>query len=1067
MVALLSIVVPLPAVGQPIDSRQFDHFSNLDGLSQVSVWTILQDRQGLLWFGTSDGLNRFDGYEFTIFYHNTEDDRSLSHRMIRSLWQDDDKGIWVGTGGGGLNFYDNETGNFSHTRHRPQNPHSLSHDNVTAITSDHQGVLWVGTEEGLNRLDSRQPWSFTRFPLDPEVHGSLSHTQIRALAEDREHNLWIGTATGLDRLSPDRRRLDHFQHRTEDPSSPETDGVTALLLDEEDRLWIGTDSGVVLLTKAGDFVQHLPQPEHPESESNVIRALANDGMGGLWVGSEGGLLHLDPVSGYFETADFERDDSPAKKDVVTLATDSAGALWLGTKVNGVYRHDPRQPRFAHYYHHPDDPDSLHYDTVYNFAEDQQGFLWVATASGGLNRLDAASGKFTHFRHDPNRSNSLISDQVRCLLVDRHDNLWIGTSGGGLDRLDPTRRQFDHFRTRPGDAPSGLSDRVLTLLEDRQGILWIGSSAGLDRFDPSSESFDTFDFLTGVAPEGSDPLVMNLLEDRRGGIWLGTRSGLYNYDGQTIRRYSTDKDTPDALSSDHVWSLLEDPSGDLWVGTGGGGLNRLDILNQTFTHFTTKNGLVNNVVYGIEMDDLGRLWISTNRGLARFEPQTGRWNHYDREDGLQDIEFNVGASFRDRAGRLYFGGVLGFNSFDPQTIIDNPFVPPVVLTSLEIHRKGNLIPSPSRRAATVELSHRERFFAFEFAALNYTRADKNRYAYRLFGFEEEWIDPGSRRFANYTNVPPGRYTFRVRGSNNDGLWNPQGASIDLILHPPWWSSWWAYTLYVLTAVLGVAGTILWQRRKLHRERSIAAHQVAISADLENKNAELERFVYTVSHDLKNPLVTIRNYIGLIRHSLPESTEDTLLEDLDRIDHASARMYQMLDELVELSRVGQIIHLPEPVHLHRLVHQALEGLAVDFRRDSIDWVLAEDLPWVKVDTLRVQEAMANLLENAMKFMGQQPQPKVEVGLREQRGDFAICFVRDNGVGIEESYQGQIFGLFERLDLEVDGTGIGLALVKRIIEAHGGSIWVESAGRGQGSTFVFELPVSQPGEGSTDDR
>lgn len=1059
--AVVAVPHERPVIGTA-ESRHFDHLSNLDGLSQVSVWSILQDRHGILWFATSDGLNRFDGYDFEVFYSNPDDPSSLSHRLVRCLLQTEDGNLWIGTGGGGLNLFDGQRGTFTHSRHQPGNPRSLSNDTVSAILSDHQGVLWVGTHDGLNRLDDPESWDFSRFPDDSTQPLSLSHAKIRGLLESRSGHLWVATEKGLDRLSPDRQQIRHFRHRDDAPMSLASNAVNAMLEDARGTLWIATEKGLDRLAEDGTISHFLPQPDDPTAPGNRLRTLTANGQGGLWVGSEGGLFDFDPLAERFVPQEFAEDDSPAKEVITSMTVSSEGALWLGTQFSGVYRFAPDRPHFEHYYHRSGDAGSLHYDTVYSFAEDAGGGLWVGTVGGGLNRFDPAAGTFTHWRHDPEDDNSLASDLVRCLLIDDQDNLWIGTSGGGLDRLDPSRRTFTHFRDPLGSS-AGDNHRVLSLLQDRSGVLWIATAGGVHRFDPATETIVPFEPFLAELPANGERLVMNIFEDRDGVIWLGTNSGLYSYDGQGLRRYGAQEGSPHGLSHDHAWAMLEDQAGDLWVGTAGGGLNRFDRRARTFEHFTADDGLGNNVVYGLEMDALDRLWISTNRGLVRFSPEDEQWIRYDRDDGLQNLEFNVGASFQDSQGRLYFGGTHGYNRFDPQAIRDNPFVPPVVLTSLEVEAGTNLLPSPVAQGGLVELSHRQSFFAFEFAALNYTRSDKNLYSYRLHGLDETWSRPGTRRFANYTNVAPGRYTFHVRGSNNDGRWNMQGASIELVIHPPWWRTAWAYALYALVLALSVAGATLWQRQKLERERAIANRQRAISADLEGKNAELERFVYTVSHDLKNPLVTIRNYIGLIRHGLPETSAKSLLEDLDRIDRASAHMHQMLEELVELSRIGRIIDLPQATPLGPLVHQALDGLAIDFRRDSIEWVVADDLPTVEVDRLRMREALTNLLENAMKFMGAQPNPRVEVGLRQRRQDAVVCYVRDNGIGVEAPYLDQVFGLFERLDPQVDGTGIGLALVRRIIEAHGGTIWLESEGLGTGCTFVFELPIGRPEEGS----
>ena len=754
---------------------------------------------------------------------------------------------------------------------------------------------------------------------------------------------------GLNRFDPSRREILQFHHDPLVPHSLANDRINTLMEDRLGAVWIGTDQGLDLFVPDSKrFVHYLPTPAQTDAPSNEVRAIAENAQGQLWIATQGGLFLFDPQSGYFERISFQADPSPAKKAIATVQVDDSGSLWLGTWISGAYRYDPQLARFDHFFHDPDDLSSLFYDTVYAFAEDLDGKLWVGTAGGGINRYEATTRTFTHFRHDPQDPSSLGSDSVRCLEFDRQGALWIGTRDRGLDRLTPTNGRFTHYRHDPEDRHSLRHDQVLSLTEDRTGELWIGTKAGLDRFDRTRDSFEHHHLLPATSPLANDLAVMAIIEDRDGMLWVGTRSGLFRYDGERdgerATHYAHHAADPGSLSHDFVLSILEDSTGILWIGTGGGGLNRFDPKSETFTRITAADGLGNNVVNGILEDNLNRLWISTNRGLARLHLKDGRWNHYDRRDGLQDTEFNVGAALRGRDGMMYFGGIGGMNAFRPEQFIeDNPYVPPVVLTAFEVPQRGALLPHPVVRVGKpVELNYNENFFSFEFAALNYTRPDKNHYSYRLMDFDHDWVDSGPRRFANYTNVPPGEYTFRVRGSNNEGVWNEVGASLRLRITPPWWRTWWFYTLCVLAAASVLGGAVWSQRNKLHRERATAARERAIRADLEVKNTELERFVYTVSHDLKNPLVTIRNYLGLVRYKMPPEDEKPLESDFDRIDRAAARMHQMLEELVELSRIGRVIHQPQVVPLAQLAHEAAEMLASGIDRAGVDLVIDDDLP-----------------------------------------------------------------------------------------------------------------------------
>ena len=1057
LLCLLSTVVlgqEGPGDSQGLGPKHFDRLTNLDGLSQISVVAITQDQQGFLWFGTGEGLNRYDGYSFEVFHHDPEDPNSLPHRRVQALYGADADGVWVGTDGG-LSFLDAKTGRFMNARHDPADPASLSDDRVFSITRDRSGTLWVGTRRGLDRLESAaQPWRFTHW------HDGEDHRAVRAILEDSTGALWIGTEEGLDRLAPDRQEIQRFRHIPGESGSLASDRVRALLEDSAGTLWIGTEGGLDRFDREGGFFEHyLPMSGTTAvSAAQEIRGLGEGPDGRLWVGTTGGLFCFDPGERSFEPVTFETDASKAKKTISSLVVDDVGALWFGTWISGIYRHDPSRAYFDHFRHDPDDPSSLFFDAVYAFAEDAEGTLWVGTAGGGVNRFDATSGSFSHLRHDPDNPQSLASDSLRCLLADSRGALWIGSRDRGLDRFEVDEGRFVHHRHDPTNARSLSHDQVLSLAETRNGEVWVGTRSGLDRYDPEDGGFERHVLSAGTSWEGAELLVMAILEGRGGELWVGTREGLFRYRDQHSRRFLHHAEDPRSLSYNHILSLHQDSKGDLWVGTAGGGINRLDLVDETFERFTAEDGLGNNMVHAILEDDTERLWISTNRGLVRFDPMSGRWTRYDRADGLQDMEFNVGAALLGRDGTMYFGGVQGFNAFHPKRFVDNPHVPPVLVTAFEVLRRDPLWVQPTSHGQGIELGFRENFFSFEFTALNYTRPDKNRYAYRLEGLDADWVEAGQRRFASYTNVPPGEYTFRVRGSNNDGVWNEQGASFPLVIRPPWWRTWWAYGFSGLLLASTLGGFLFSARRKVRRERAIAAREREIRADLEAKNSELERFVYTVSHDLKNPLVTIRNYAGMVRHHLAADGEERLLGPLDRIDRASAHMQQMLEDLVELSRIGRVIHELEHVALGELAKEAAEMLAKHFADAGTELMIKPDLPRVQVDRQRVREVLQNLFENGLKFHREGSSPRLELGLESREGGFGVFFVRDNGIGIEKSYHEKIFQLFERLDPEVPGTGIGLALVQRIVSAHGGRIWVESEGLGTGSTFCFTLPLSE---------
>ncbi len=563
--------------------------------------------------------------------------------------------------------------------------------------------------------------------------------------------------------------------------------------------------------------------------------------------------------------------------------------------------------------------------------------------------------------------------------------------------------------------------------------------------------------------------MNAFADDGGFLWVGTfDGGLNRLDRQTgaFLRFRHDPERPTSLSNDTVYVLHVDDSGDLWAGTQGG-LNRLASKGGeevAFRRYLERDGLANDVIVGIQPDSAGRLWLSTNGGLARFDPQRETFKSYTASHGLQSNEFNFGAHFGTPSGELFFGGVNGFNAFFPERIEPDAVPPPVVLTSFSRIGRPMDFDRPISSVEHINLSYRDYFFSFELAALDYAAPAENRYRYKLEGFDSDWIEIGHRRRVTFTNLDPGDYTLRVQGANNDGVWNRAGASVRLTIRPPFWQTWW----FRAVCLLAFAG-ILWRvhQRQLARaarrqhqraEAERAAERERLIGQLETKNADLERFAYTVSHDLKAPLVTIKGFLRLMRRDAAADDDQRVERNIERIDAAADKMRALVEELLQLSRVGHQVNPPEEVPFGDLAREAVELVAGQITERRAEVRIEPDLPVVSGDRARLVEVLQNLIQNAVKYMGEEPHPRVEIGVWRgglpQHGGERVFYVRDNGIGIEPRHREKVFELFQRLSVEIEGTGVGLALVQRIVELHGGRIWVESDGLGQGSTFCFTL-------------
>ena len=1054
IVVLFALLVTRVA-GHPSGNLQIDRLSVEHGLSQTTVWAVSQDHHGLIWMGTEDGLNRYDGYGFRVFEHDPDRADSLAEDEVMALLPIDDGGLWVGTAGGGLDRYHSDHESFEHHRSNALDSGTLTSDHILSLAYDRSGDLWVGTREGLNLR--RPDGTFERHLFEPSA--SPRGPKVWQVFEDPEGRFWVGTNRGLF-LRPTKSET--FQPLPLFLGAPEAvQSVYAMVPNPEGGFFLGTDQGLCLFDPSERACDSSPVSENWPSKDVV--ALLLDSKLGLWVGTLTDGLYRRP-RGQPDFTHLVHDPAYSRSlsddSVVCLFEDHGEVVWAGTYV-GANRYDPTRDAFTTYRHRPSAQPSLSSSSVWALHEDRSGDLWIGTFNHGLNRLTPESQEVEPFLPDPQNPGALPNGAVNALLEDRKGVLWVGT-WGGLARFEPTTRTFRTWRPDPDQAHSLAHEIVQSLLEDSQGRLWVGTYAGLQRFHAQEGRFER--------PVGSpERSIQTLLEDRQGALWAGSDTGgLYRRSpGQDFESY--DRAPVAGLK---VASLFEDRNGDLWLGTHNRGLHRIDASRHPVASFEASDGLPNDSILSILEDESGHLWLSTNRGLSRFDPVLETFHNLDAVDGLGGDVFTSGSSLRGRSGELYFGGVHGLTVFRPEDVAGNPHPPQVALTGFQLFNRPVLPqsqdPSSPLEKSILEtdeivLTHRDYVASLEFAALHYKGPHKNRYRYRLEGFDRDWIEADHlRRFATYTNLDPDRYVFQVQASNSDGVWNHEGDHLRIRVLPPPWKSWWAYTLYALFTLLVLALLLrsnhFFNRRLEQLAEERTAQIEALNKELTARNAELEGFTYTVSHDLKSPLITIQGFLGLLQQDVARGALDRIDDDCSRIVQATQKMQQLLEDLLELSRIGRITNPPQKVSLHRLAREVLELLAGPIATNHIQVEVDPALPEVVGDRVRLREVLQNLVENGIKYMGDQEHPTLEIGFEENPRTTPRFFVRDNGIGIAEEHQSRVFGLFQQLSPKKEGTGIGLALVKKIIEFHGGEVWVESAGKGMGSTFYFTVPSSE---------
>lgn len=858
VLVFLALCAVLPSQGRSI---HFKRISIDEGLSQNSIFGIIQDSKGFMWFGTQDGLNKYDGYKFTIYKPVPGNPDTLSHNLILALCEDRSGMIWIGTAGGGLNRFDPKQEKFFRYPVAAASPNHINSTFIIDICLDHNGNLWIATGGGglskltLETKDAERKAGIIREKIttyrhNPNNPDSLGDDGISSVVEDNTGTIWIGTGTsGVDRFNRENETFTHYRHNENDPASLSHNNVIQVLADSSGMIWVGTVQGLNLLDKeTGTFTRYLNRPGNPNSlSSDNVSDILEDRSGVLWVSTfDRGLNRFDKRS---ETFTHYRSipgdpNSLGYDNIATLYEDRSRILWIGTQGKGLNKFD-RSDKFAHYRQNPNNLNSLNDSFIYSLWENHTGILWIGTSDGGLNKFDRNNNTFKYYRNIPGDPNSISHDRVRCLLEDKRGVLWAGTDGGGLNKFNRLDETFSHYRNIQDNPNSLSSDFIYTLYEDSSGVLWIGTNGrGLNKMNRETGTFYRYvnqpDNPNSLG--GNQVYIIFEAPSEPGTLWIGTRfNGVDRFDSQREKftHYTADPADSHSLSSNQVTCIQEDSSGVLWVGTYGGGLNKA-VRNKNkkeideFYHYTEKDGLCNNSVYGILEDPEGNLWLSTNKGLSRFDPRKEIFKNFTFKDGLQGSEFNGGAYHKSRTGEMFFGGINGFNAFFPANVRDNPYIPAIALTGFRFHNEEVAIgpDSPLKQAVAwtkeLRLKHRQNDLSFEFAALDFTIPEKNEYAYKMEGYNKNWITThADQRVAYFTNLAPGEYVFRVKGSNNDGVWNEEGAALKIIIKPPYWASWW-FRIAMLLVIAGII--VLLYKRRLKNVRIKAELRTAHNAQM---------------------------------------------------------------------------------------------------------------------------------------------------------------------------------------------------------------------------------------------
>ncbi len=1029
----------------------FEHLNPDQGMSSYIAPCLIQDRTGYLWFGTYNGIDRYDGNRFTSYTHDPGNPNSISSGTVQALCEDKDGNLWIGSSLG-LDKFERATGSFSHVfPHAPASGAYFS-SYVLSLCEDTSGVLWIGTADGLMRFDqsSGEIRTFRHDSTDPR---SISNNYVHSLLEDSRGSVWVGTGNGLDKLD---RKTGRFIHYWQDPKH---------------------GAGTIRIEWNNSIEYSL---------SSEINSLYEDHSGMIWLCTNGeGLIEVDPKSG--ASTSFKHDDrdpqslhSLTSDNIESVCQDHDGVYWVGTKSNGLITFNSQTYSFTHYYHDEDDPGSLSINLILAIVCERSGTVWITTFNGvdKINRKTRPFKQYNDVEHSWDRSFGTGAS----VITGGDGKLWVQMDNGKTLQFDPGTEtfapQFNSYRT--GRSYIAEDDSGNIFMKSSEGGIYLKTRNGrATRITyPSGEEFHQQVYCI-YAPSSNDTAWVGTLEggvfsiDKRtktisliqststsikcvlrdsfGLLWAGTKdAGLIEYDPsqRTSVVFRSDANDPRSISGNSITTIYEDKKKDVWFGTDVG-LNRYIRATRSFVHFTENEGLPSNLIFSIEGDSHGNLWFSTDNGITKFKPESGQITNYDRSYGFTSNRFYY-TGCETRNGEIYFGGPGGLTRFQPDSIQDNPYIPPIVITSVRVFDKA--VPFGAR----IQLPYSKNFLSFEFATLSFVSPERNQYAYTMEGVDKDWVYSGSRIYASYPNLPPGEYVFRVRGSNNDGIWNQAGTSIAIRIFPPWWRTTWAYLSYGLILMITLYGIRRYELKRIELKETVRMN-VAILKERDATDEMKSRFFANISHEFRTPLTLI---LGPADNIASTSSDEKVIRDAGIIRRNAKRLLHLVNQLLDLSKLeaGRTRIQASRGNLVAFVRGLVASFESFSEAKNISLELSSERESIEMyfDKDKMTKILSNILSNALKFTPSTGTIHVSVG---ESDNLIELKVRDTGIGIPENEIPKVFDRFYQVDSSVtkehEGTGIGLALTKELVELLHGKITIKSEpGLWTEVTLIFPL-------------
>ncbi len=1073
-VSLLFLLFPCLLMGQD-GEIQFNHLTIEEGLSQSNVEAIAQDSVGYMWFGTNDGLNRYDGLNFKIYKHSPADPYSLSDNNIQVIYEDREHTLWIGTQSRGLNRYDRDKERFIRYTSDPDVWQTLTANTVWSLLEDSQGNFWVGTAHGLNRMD-RTSETFERFYSELNDPRTLTNNQINLMHEDSKGVLWIGTENGLNRYNRETENFTRFLHEPTDGNNRGSSQIIrAIYEDQNGVLWVGTEeSHLYYYSRADEEFQRLDSNSASlfENTLNSITDLVEDHNGNLWIGTGNhGIDVYDPDQKTIRRLQSE-STNPASLNsdlITTLFQSNDNTIWVGTFNGGVNYVEATSKKFMHYKNEPINPNSLSNNIVRALFEDQQGAIWIGTDGGGLNRFNTETNRFDHFGYDPDLNTGLSSD----VILDIHETdhgIWVATYGGGVDLIDPESGELiKNYRHNAEDSQSLSSNYVFVIHETGDGKLWFGTNwGGVSILDPDRETF-TRHVSDSDNPDNSETVgnndIREIYEDSRGDVWIGAHGEIlsrYSKEDGIFYKYDINYNGQYFASIVHL--VFEDSKERLWFGSHGGGLLILDRETNQLQAFTTQDGLPSNIIHAIEEDDAGYLWLSTNNGISRFHPDSFEFKNFQIQDGIQSREFSPRASVKDRNGNIYFGGLQGFNRFVPEQVVEDTTTQPLLLTDLLLFNRSVKVGEESELKKPIYLTdelvldYNQSVLTFEYTTLDYSARKINQFAYMLEGFEQDWNYVGEQRRATYTNLSPGKYIFRVKAANNDGVWDEAGISLPLIIKPPFWMTGWFISSTIILAILVILFTVQLRIKSIRsRNKWLKKKITERTEELRISNSTKDKLFSIIAHDLNNVAAGQVGLTDLLKQSIYDGDIETSKEYVAYLDQSSNQFVAMLQNLLHWARsqTGRIQYSAKWFNLQNVSQDVIrQEQAKAFNKEITLKSEIDDKIKLYADQDMISLVMRNLVNNALKFTNKGGVVRLSAKAMDEWVEITVT---DNGLGMDEETVRKLMSDEDHITtkgtLNEKGTGLGYSLCHDFVQKNGGKLDVMSR-KGEGTRISFKI-------------